>query len=82
MLITPTLFTFGAGFVILLPAGTCLSRYRVTPHCLFGAVKDHRETAAHVHVYNRSSDPSRHATSVKAKPPGANKNPAHPRGKS
>jgi len=79
---TPTLFTLGAGFVILLPAGTCLSRYRVMPHCLFGTLKDHRETAAHVHVYNRSSDPSPHTTSVKAGPPGVNKNPANCAGQS
>ena len=47
------------------------------PHCLFVTVKDHREAAAHVHVYNRSSDPSPHTISLKAKPPGANKNPAN-----
>ena len=43
------------------------SRYRVMSHRLFGAVKDHRQTAAHTHANKHSPDPLPHVTSVKCK---------------
>ena len=45
-------------------------------------VASRTQPAAHVHVLNRNFCPSPHGMSVRGKPSGVNKNPAHSHGKS